>query len=83
MTPEIALLRQRLAANEELVVALTIGLDCDIDEMRSICDKYETKVDLKSERMMLIADRINNQRNQLRKLEAEIKNLKKDLGGTL
>ena len=80
MSSEITNLRGRLAHAEKLQHALQVGIDCDIDEIRSMADKYEPKVELKSDRIVVVADRLHNQVVQLRKMTDQIRSIKKDLG---
>jgi hypothetical protein len=77
---EILALRGKVAVNEKIIHALTVGLDCDIDEMRGVCDKYEEKTNLDADRIQLVADRIANQIRQLKKLTQQTADIKKDLG---
>lgn len=77
---EIFLLRGRLATAQELARTLEIGLDTDIGELRTLADKYEEKTDLRAERIVVIAHRIEDQVKSLRKLKQQIKDLKQDLG---
>lgn len=73
-------LRGRLATNEKLAHALTVGIDCDIDELRSIADKFEVKTELKTERMVILTDRIDAQVKKLRAINEQIKAIHKELG---
>lgn len=77
---EIMALRGRLATNEKLAHALTVGIDCDIDELRSIADKFEVKTELKTERMVILTDRIDAQVKKLRAINEQIKAIHKELG---
>ena len=71
-------LRGRLASAEQTLNLLGVGID--IDEIRSLADKYEDKTDLKTDRILLVADRLNAQTTRYKKLTAQIKEIKKDLG---
>lgn len=73
-------LRGRLASAEQTLNLLGVGIDTDIDEIRSLADKYEDKTDLKTDRILLVADRLNAQTTRYKKLTAQIKEIKKDLG---
>jgi hypothetical protein len=77
---EILTLRGRLAVNEKLINTLTIGIDTDISELRTLADKFEPKTDLQTDRIKLIAARIDDQVRQLREITAIVKTIKKDLG---
>ncbi len=77
---EVMQLRGRLATAQELTRTLEIGLDTDICELRTLADKYEEKTDLRAERIVVIAHRIEDQVKGLRKLKQQINDLKKDLG---
>jgi DNA-binding transcriptional MerR regulator len=77
---EILALRGKVAINEKIIRSLTVGLDCDIDEIRVLCDKYEEKTNLDEERIQLVADRIANQIRQLKKLTQQTADIKRDLG---
>ncbi|HEX2957727.1 MAG TPA: hypothetical protein VHO70_12905 [Chitinispirillaceae bacterium] len=77
---EIMQLRGRLATAEQTLSLLDVGIDTDIDEIRSLADKFEEKCDLKTNRIQLIAGRLHSQVEQYKKLTAQIKQLKSDLG---
>jgi len=80
MTGEIARLRGLLAVNEKLLETYSAGIDGDMDELRSLADKYENKADLKSVRIVVVAGRIHDQVENYRKVAEIIKRVKRDLG---
>jgi hypothetical protein len=73
-------LRGRLAVNEKLADSITIGIDMTIDEIRAYADKYEDKSELKSDRILLAANRLVQQHAEYRRLQKEIASIKRDLG---
>jgi hypothetical protein len=80
MSDEITKLRGRLAVAQELAEAISLGISVDIDEIRSLADKYEHPVDLKSDRILVAAKRLDDQVKRLRTVQLEIASLLKDLG---
>jgi hypothetical protein len=80
MSSDIQNMRERRSANEKLIFALSIGIDSDIAEIRTLLDPYEEKVQLQEDKITLIADKINNQVKQLKRLTAQNKLITKDLG---
>jgi hypothetical protein len=77
---ELMNLRGRLAVAEQAIQLLEVGIDTDIDELRSIADKYEDKHLLRVDRIALIATRLKDQVEKLRKLREQSLAIKKDLG---
>ena len=80
MNSEIAVLRGRLAAANESLKLLEIGVDCDIGIVRGTADKYADKEDLQVEAMVAAAERIRESVAKIRTLNAIAASLKKDLG---
>jgi hypothetical protein len=77
---EILQLRGRVAVNEKLMVTLASGIDVDIDEMRTLCDKYEKKTCLRSDRIAVVAERLCASINQYKELADQTAAIKKDIG---
>ena len=77
---EILQLRGRLATNDKVIASLKTGIDVDIDEARTLFDKYTEKPELQTDRMLIVTDRINESVNKLRKLMEQNKQIRKDLG---
>ena len=73
-------LRGRLAVNEKAIHALTCGIDTDIEELRTLADKFEEKIELKTDRMVLVTDRLNTQVIKLREITNQSAAIKKELG---
>jgi hypothetical protein len=80
MSDEITRLRGRLAASQELAETIDLGIAVDIDEIRNLADKYEERAELKSDRILLAAKRLDEQVRKLRIVKKEIESLLRDLG---
>jgi hypothetical protein len=80
MGNELLVLRGRLAVNEGLIRDLTCGIDVNIDELRSMLDKYTPKTELRSDRIALVSAELVCSIDKLKTLTAIIAEIKRDLG---
>ncbi|MFA5751109.1 MAG: hypothetical protein WC898_02355 [Candidatus Paceibacterota bacterium] len=80
MSNETMALRGRLSVAEATIRSLSLGIDCDIDEARSLLDKYADKTMLQSGKLKVIIDRLDNQVVQITKLTQQAASIKSDLG---
>lgn len=80
MATEFQNLRERKSANGKLMFALGIGIDGDITEMRTLCDKYIEKDEIEADKIVTCADKIKKQVYQYRKLKTQNAQIAKDLG---
>jgi hypothetical protein len=80
MSDEVTKLRGRLAVAQELAETIDLGIAIDIDEIRNLADKYEERADLKSDRILIAAQRLDGQVKKLRSVKTEIESLLRDLG---
>jgi hypothetical protein len=80
MNSDIAALRGRLAANEEVLNAVSLSIDCTIDELRVLADKYEKKEFLESDKIFVLAKRLDGDVKHYRELTAQCNRIRKDLG---
>ena len=80
MSDEITILRGRLAVAQELAETIDMGIKIDLEELRDLADKYADSVNLKSDRIVHVSKRIDDQVRKLRIVRAEIESLLKDLG---
>jgi hypothetical protein len=80
MNNEIAALRGRLAASEKIQEAVSLSIDCTIDELRSLADKYEDKACLETDKIFVLAKRLDGDAKHYRELAGLISRIRKDLG---
>lgn len=80
MNNEIMALRGRLAANEELIKTMTSGIDVDIDELRTMLDRYAPKSELNAARIRVVADRLVESLDNLETLQRQTNAIRRDLG---
>jgi len=80
MSNETTLLRGRLADNEKVAEAVSLSIDCTIDEIRALADKYEDKSDLETDKILVLAKRLDGDGKHYRELTRIIKQIRKDLG---
>jgi hypothetical protein len=80
MSNEVAALRGRLAASEKVKEAVALSMDCTIDEIRCLADKYEDKNCLESDKIFILAKRLDGDAKHYRELAGLINRLRKDLG---
>jgi hypothetical protein len=80
MNNELLILRGRLATAEQLIPTITSGIDVDIDELRTMLDKYVPKTELQIERIKVVSDRIGETVKRLRELTNLVASIKRDLG---
>jgi len=80
MSNETTVLRGRLADNEKVKEAVSLSIDCTIDELRSLADKYEDKCSLESDKIFVLAKRLDGDVKHYRELTRINKQLRKDLG---
>lgn len=77
---EILQLRGRLAVNERLISTLKVGIETDIDEARMLLDKFIDPDKLRTDKLSVIIDRLNNQVAQIKKLGEQSKQISEVLG---
>jgi hypothetical protein len=77
---DIQIMRERKSANEKLIFALSIGIDTDIAEVRTLLDKFEEKENLKENKILLAADKIATQVKKLRELKNINRKITEELG---
>ncbi len=70
----------RVAANEELMYALKVGIDTDRAAARAVLDPYKEVDEINTDSLPVIIDRINNQVRQYKKLKAQTATIKADFG---
>ena len=80
MNNEIAALRGRLAANEKVMEAVGLSIDCTIEELRVLADKYEDKRCLETDKIFVLAKRLDGDVKHYRELSGQCDRLRKDLG---
>jgi ubiquinone biosynthesis protein UbiJ len=80
MSGEIDAIRGRLASSEKVIEAVALSMDCTIDEIRCLADKYEDKAALESGKILVLAKRLDGDAKHYRELSGLISRLKKDLG---
>lgn len=80
MNNELLMLRGRLATAEQLIPSISYGIDVDIDELRTMLDKYLPKTEIRVDRMKVVFDRLYCSIHQLREHTALVASIKKDLG---
>jgi len=80
MNNEIAALHGRLAANEKVLEAVGLSIDCTIEELRCLADKYEDKCGLQSDKIFVLAKRLDGDVKHYRELSGQCDRLRKDLG---
>jgi len=80
MSNEIDVLRGRLAANEKTMEGVSLSIDCTIDELRCLADKYEDKSALENDKIFVLAKRLDYDVRQYRELTGINNRLRKDLG---
>lgn len=77
---EFQKLRERKSANEKLMFALGVGIDGDIAEMRTLCDKFVEKDELDEVKIELCADKLKTQILKFRHIKNMNDEITKELG---
>ena len=80
MNTETAALRGRLASSEKVIEAVALSMDCTIDEIRCLADKYEDKRCLETDKIFVLAKRLDGDVKHYRELSGQCDRLRKDLG---
>lgn len=80
MGNEILVLRGRIAHTEALLKTLSTGIDVDIDEGRSLLDKFADKTMLQVGKLEVVIDRLCTQTRKYTELKLKLTEMKRDLG---
>jgi hypothetical protein len=80
MNSDIAALRGRLASNEKVMEAVSLSIDCTLDELRCLADRYEDKARLESDKIIVLAKRLDGDVRHYRELTTQCNRIRKDLG---
>lgn len=80
MADELLKLRGRLGLNNQLAATLRAGIEVDIAECRCMLDKYVPAVELQTDRIRIVTDRLCKAVTELLGIEKQIAEIKRDLG---